>query len=189
MKNKSGLILVGCLLIGVLLVVGIWQWQEANNQIVHDPNAKPAPVVPQLPDLVGEMAKAKSLCESRGQMVISLKKKVPLKDILKAERLYGDTKGEFDGSITFLQTGLDRRFMADDPKKIADKLKLANDKMAEYLTWVDHIQNQAGGIDPLAAIIALLDNWMNASAKQNAEAIKGLKDSLEKCRLESWKKL
>jgi hypothetical protein len=163
---------------------------QGNNQVVRpNPYAKPAPVIPQLPDLIGGMATAKSLCESRAQMVIRLKNKVRLDEILNAERLYGEAKAEFDGCITFLQAGLESRFTNEHPRRIADKLARAGAKMAEYLACVDRIEQRVGALDPLAALIALLDNWMNATARQNAEAIKGLKETLETCRMTPWKNL
>jgi len=163
-----------------------------SNQVVRPFPGKPAPVVPQLPDLAAELSKIKSLCESRALAAKgSLRRLEARKQLPIGEKLYGEVKAESDATITFLITGMAVRFKDTDDENVRARMRALGKKSTAFLDWADGLTNKKGygAEDPISAILALLGDWLKGVREENEKAIKQISASLEGCRFRNWTEL
>jgi hypothetical protein len=179
--------------LAVLAVVGlnIGNTEQQNAQIVRpDPNGPPAPVVPQLPQLIAYLKMAKAQCENHATEAMRMRR-VRLAD---GQRLYNATRADFDGAIAYMQAAMVRRFDKSDPAQINQWLRAASAAMQDFLAWPNQRAEAnppvaGAGPDPLAIAADMALDWYKMVEAENAQAIAWLRQDLESCRLRDWNQL
>jgi hypothetical protein len=185
--------LVTLLIFAALFGAGGWmiyQSQQANQVVRPLPDAAPAPVIPQLPDLAAELRKAKSLCEGLARQAkgMAAAGRLAPERLERGRRLYTDAKADFDDCIEYLCDGLSRRFNQADPQRVAERMAVANAKMNAFVQWADqHIppEGNAGASLPDLAKELLLA-WLNGVREANDRAVAQLQEALRACRMQDW---
>jgi hypothetical protein len=184
--------------LGALALVFLGGWivyqTQQDSQIVRPfPNAPPAPVVPQLPDLAAKLRRAKSLCEGLARQAKgkAAERRIRQGQFELGRRLYTEAKSESDGSIEYLCAGLTRRFNQDDPQRVAERMAEMNRKMAAFVRWADRQLPRKGDISADLPDLAkeLLLAWLNGVRTANDEAIAQLQAELRACQMQGWEDL
>jgi hypothetical protein len=186
-KQRRWVLWIG--VIAFLIIVWVMMDESKQNNQIVGPRSEPAPVVPQLPDFIADLSSAKSLCEGKARAAkdTARRRQIPDEAMARGRGLYIEAKSSFDGCITYLQTGLTRRFNRDDRTLAEKRLRNAFSKMGAFLEWTNQIQRPwVGASDPLTAALEALSGWMGDVAKANDKAIDQLRADLEKCRLADW---
>jgi hypothetical protein len=167
--------------------------EQQNNQIVPPiPDAPPAPVVSDLPDMIAVLRSAKSRCEGRARAVIELvgDRRISGADMIVGRNLYVDTASEFDGCIDYLRAGLVRRFNEKDPEEIVAWLKSAKGKMGRFINWSENLERHVtGDFDPWAKLFDGFQDWLKEIRSRNEAAIEQLRNDLAACRFRQWHEL
>lgn len=191
-EDSRKLIASGALvLIFLLLVFAIFGEKQDNNQVVRpNPNGPAPPVIPMLPDLVADFQVAKVKCEAaatNGRDLLGNGRRRDAKKLAEGRKLYVDAKAEIDGCISFLQSGLVRRFNEHDPYVIQSRVQSASQKVNALLNWAAEFDTpRATGAPSLDNAADLLLQWLEGIDKLNNEAIQQLRADLERCRLRDW---
>ncbi|MBX9724313.1 MAG: hypothetical protein K2X81_23090 [Candidatus Obscuribacterales bacterium] len=189
-ENVVLVVLIGFLGIAVwLCVTGLAIiYAQENNQIVRPlPGGPDAPVVPEIPSLVSELSSRKARCEGYKAKFGTLiqQGQVHRSNLAKGQKLYTDAKAAQDELISFLQTGLARRFRAGDENTVSLLLANSKEKTDAFLNWVNSLDRP-----PIGAITedwsAIMNAWLDRVSRENEAAIKMIRDDLEKCRMERW---
>lgn len=150
--------------------------------------------MPQLPDLVAELRRTKTLCEGRARQAKDFisSHHVSERNAREGSRLYTDMKAELDGCIDYLRSGLVRRFNADDSHQLEKRFRTAGTHVSAFFNWVDTLEPPPyATVDasPLEAASKLLSGWLDSVSKANDKAIEQLRDDLNQCRLRDWQEL
>jgi hypothetical protein len=191
--NNKWLPWVLLILGGCFALYGISVYHKHNQVVRPLPNGPPAPVVPQLSDIAAYLAEAKTLTEARARRAKELQseRKLTLREAGLGRRRYEAVQVAQDGAIAFMDTGLDRRFNADDPAKIRQKLEAVQRNMDEFVAWVNRHEEQHWGQagNPLTDLLEELRKWLDGVAKANEAAILKIQQALRACRLAEWNNL
>lgn len=189
-REQLFIIWVGGFLFLWICLVTVFESQK-NNQIIRPfPNATPAPVVTDLPDLIFELRQAKTIGEGRARAAITLlSQRQAQANLFQAKRLYEDAQADFNGAIDFLRTGLSRRFINSDVPRIAALMVKGKQKVDRFTGWVNNLNGPVIGAGPLDTTAEILEKWFNRVGEQNARAIEQLRADLAACRLRNWEEL
>lgn len=181
-------------IVAILLVIAVWFAYLQDNSQPGPPvsGGMPAPVVPQFPDLAGDLREAKSRCEGLGRAVRQMVRE-GRRDRAKLDegrQLYTAAKADYDECIDYICTAMTRRFTDVDPDQIKKRMERTNDKMKSFTTWAyRQISPQARAFGPLGEALDHLDAFLAGMNKENEEAIRKVKVELEACRLVDWSAL
>ena len=180
-------VILAILLFGFVLL----REPQKNNQIVRPvPDGPAAPVVPQLPDVIAELSRSKSLGEDRAQAAIAiLTQRQDEARLFQGRQLYDDARAEFNGAIDYLRSGLSRRFEDGDSQQVAIRMLNGKQKIETFVSWVRDLNGPVIGAGPLDTFAEALDKWLNHVREQNAQAIEQLRADLDRCRLREWSQL
>jgi hypothetical protein len=189
-EKERALLVISLVGLAILIAVAVNSAQQ-NNQIVRPvPDAAPAPVVPQLPDIIAYLQGAKSSCEGRVQLVKSMgrERRLSKRETDHAQQLYISVKQKHDSCLAFMKAALVRRFNNDDPQKIYRQLQEINLEMMSFTSWADAKinPNMTGAAGPLGELLDHLNEWLTGTSKENESAIQNIIRQLDDCRLADW---
>src|SRR5438093_1402798 len=88
-----GIGVVPWLALALIIALAVCQSQKQNQIVRPLPNGRPAPVVPQLPDLAANLSQAKSLCESRARsaQTAARNRRSLRREMGRGSKLYSET--------------------------------------------------------------------------------------------------
>ena len=182
---------IGLCGIAVIGLIALASGSQTNNQVVRPfPNAAPAPVVPDIPDLIAELSRARTIGEGRARAAIELlSARRDRARLFQARRLYEDAQAEFNGAIDHLRSGLGRRFIDADVPRIAARVLEGKRKVDRFAGWVNDLSGPVIGAGPLDSMTEILQGWFDRVGRENAQAIEQLRADLDRCRLGEWDQL
>jgi hypothetical protein len=149
---------------------------------------------PGLPNLVGALSEAKSLCEAQATAAkqVTRPRIGRLIRLEEGEKLYEHARTTADRCIDFLETALLRDVNATDTQQINDLLTETRAKTAKFVEWATDIQDPRARptvASPFDEAGQLVDDWLRALGEQGTQSKEALRQSLEQCRLPRWKDL
>src|SRR5262245_9944483 len=138
-KHGQGRVILLVVALGLIgyFIYNSQRQQAQNNQVKPPPGVQPNPMVQKIPDLTGEMRKAKTLCED---LAVDAKQRqrqgrIKQQQLDEGRKLYIDARAEYNGCIDDLQQCLERGFVDSDGARIAEKLEKANGAMMGFTSW------------------------------------------------------
>jgi hypothetical protein len=166
-----------------------------NDQVVQPfPNVNPAPVVPELPNIIADLNVTKTCCENNATAAkqFASGQRSKTKELDKGRKLYQKVETETNALIVFLQAALVRRFNDADPATVEDAFERVYKSEAAFQEWADKFTNPQGGMCGAAApgdLLKAVTDWLADVRDQNEKAIDRLRSDLEACRMTPWSEL
>jgi hypothetical protein len=186
-QRRLQLAVIFVLLVAIVIVV-VTNEANQNNQVVQpNPGNQPIPIQ-RMADIVSFLTSVKTCCENTA--TAAKRRRLPSGSLGQGRKLYDRVDETSADLIAYLRTALSRRFNNGDGPAIQQKLVAVDEARDLFLRWGAKTQNEAGPSKCMAAapvdIGKMLLEWISDVRKQNDEAIKQLRDDLDRCRLDKW---
>jgi hypothetical protein len=191
-NNRQLFLLIGG---GALVLFILYRIDESqkNNQFVRPiPDSQPAPVVPELPDLMANLDMIRMRAESQAGEAkrFAAQGRIRGGELAKGRGYYDRVRENTNATITYMQTALHRRFIPADVDAIQSRIRDTAQALSTFGTWYARFsQPDVGATDPLKELLDALNAWLNGIPNQNQKVIDAMDRKLQSLRLRDWNEI
>jgi hypothetical protein len=191
-NNRQLFWIIGVVAIVLFILYRIDESQK-NNQFVRPiPDSQPAPVVPELPDLMANLDMIRMRAESQAGEAKGLASqgRIPGDELTQGHGYYDRVRENANATITYMQTALHRRFTPTDVDAIRSRMRETVQALSTFGRWYSRFsQPGVGATDPLKELLDALNAWLNEIPNQNQKVIDAMDRKLQSLRLRDWNEI